>query len=86
MRVTKFRDIRIGRSLKKDKAATNDKQGTEIGIERTGLSTGNEEQGSDAKEQQSENHTQAITTPVDKPTGGDGHDEVAEISRHLNER
>ena len=72
--------------LKEHESAADDEERSEIGVEGAGLRPGNEEQGADAKEQQTEHHAQAVATAVDEPARRDGHDEIAQIGGHLDER
>lgn len=71
-----LRYIRIGRSLQKYETAANDEQRAKVGIERTSLSTRNEQQSAHAEERKAKDDTCAIAVTIDEPTGRDGHNEV----------
>ena len=85
-RVAKLGDIRVGRRLEKHQSAPYDEERAQVGVERAGLGAGDEEQRADAKEHQAEDDAGAVAVAVDEPAGGNGHDEIAEVSGDLDER
>ena len=79
-------NIRVGGRLEEHKSAADDEERSQIGIERAGLSAGNEKQGANAEQQQTKDYAQAIAASVDEPACRDGHDEITQIGSDLNER
>ena len=67
-------------------AATDDEEAKQEGIETAHRCSGDEEDGSQAKEQEAEHHTTAIAIPIYKYTRRYRHEEIAQIGGYLNER
>ena len=79
-----FRDIRIGGRFQEGQSASDDEQGEQKEIKRHPMLSGNEQQGADAIQQQSQYHAPAVSVTVDEQSGGDGHDEITHVHRSLN--
>lgn len=75
--VAQFGNVGVGGCFEKHQTAGYDKKRKQEKTERHDLCTGPKQQGTNAVEQQTDNHTGSVTATVDEQTGGNGHDKIA---------
>ena len=84
------RDVRVGRRLETRQSAADDEQAedeeAELPLARGHRRTEVEEQGTDAIEQESSEHTGAIAPARDDTAGRQSHQEVTAVDRSLHPR
>ena len=83
---SKLRNVWIGRRFEERQSASDDEEADEEGIERADVRARYEEERTGSEEAETEDDAAAIAPAVDEQSGRYGHEEVAQIGCHLDER